>query len=68
MRDHRRIVVGFYGGPLDGWTDERTTDESVFLPETLVSGDVRHSGEYRIVLLHAGHFVYRWHEGARAES
>lgn len=66
--DPKHIIVGFYGGPLDGWCDERETDETVALPEKLVSIDAEHPGEYEIYLHCPRHWIYSWNEGARAEA
>lgn len=66
MSSHERpVIVGFFGGPLDGWCDERTTDETVLLPELFLCADDRMPGQYRVVLHCPGHFVYRWSEDVK---
>lgn len=75
MRDTWTISIGFAGGPLDDWSDQRQTDQAVHLPERLVAwgyppgqpvvGEPQILGEYLVQVQGVGRYTFRWY-GATA--
>jgi len=64
--DSRYVVIEFLGGPLDGFHNGWTTDQSVILPEMLASFNKgwSYGGTYHIRVRGIGHYVYQWREAA----